>query len=620
MKKLNPFLLFLALFASFNGVSQDLIHRDQLDYTPNLSDIWGWTDGTKEYAIVGLRNGVSIVDVTNPDDVFEVQFIYGTSCTWRDIKTWGNYAYVTHDCVGQSAGLNIIDLSQLPDTVITYPWRTDGTIPNLVEAHNLYIDEFGFAYIAGHNIGNGGVIILDLNVTPTNPTVAGQYTSAYVHDCYVENNILYTGEIGIGKFAIVDVTNKANPVILAKYDTPGENSHNIWPSNNKNFVFTTDETVATNATVASFDISDLSDIKLLDEFNSTPSSVPHNVHVLDDYLIVSHYSHGVNILDAAQPDKLVEIAHYDTSPNYTGDNYNGCWGAYPFFPSGTVVASDQQTGLHVFTPEYKRAIHVRGTVYNAVTENVLFDAQVQIFESGNTHLVGTNLSGKFKEGYKNQGEVVVSVTKDGYYPWQNTYTLEHGDLIDLDIYLVPIVEPTDTIYAEIEVEQTSTICSEVSIEADTAFSCFVPYTSDFGSWMVDDAGCLTYTAFETTGSFLDTICMVVINEDGSESEATVVIVSISQNITSAFDNAFDNGEFTLLQNPVKDRLYIKSNLNKREELNFTVYNIGGHKMSETNLSGFNELLSIPLNDLPRGLYVVIIQAQNGIGTLKFMVQ
>jgi choice-of-anchor B domain-containing protein len=619
MKTLSLILLFIVAIG-FSGNAQDLILRDKLDYTPNLSDVWGWTDGNKEYAIVGLRNGVSIVDVTNPDDVFEVQFVFGTPCTWRDIKTWGHYAYVTHDCTGQSAGLNIIDLSQLPDTVITYPWRTDGTIPELVEAHNLYIDEFGFAYIAGHNIGNGGVIILDLNSQPTNPTVVGQYTSAYVHDCYVENNIMYTGEIGIGKFAVVDVSNKANPVILAKYDTPARNSHNIWPSNNKNFVFTTDETTSQNATVASFDISDLNDIKLLDQFNSTPSSVPHNVHVLDDYLIVSHYSHGVNIIDAAQPDKLVEIAHYDTSPGYEGVNYNGCWGAYPYFPSGTVVASDQQTGLHVFTPEYKRAIHVRGTVYNAFTENAIFDAKVKIEEQANIHFTQTNISGKFKEGYPKEGLVVVTVSKDGFFPWQNSYTLNHGDLIDLEIFLVPITAPSDTIYTEVEATQSATVCSNTSIDVDTAFSCFVPYNSDFGSWLVNEDGCLEYTAFENTGDFVDTVCLVVLNENGTETDAAVVIVSISQNITSNLENAFENGVFKLLQNPARDRLYIKSNLNRREDLNLSVYNISGMKMLETQLSGFNELLSLPIYDLQRGMYVLIIQAQNGIGTIKFMVQ
>ena len=37
--------------------------------TVRLNDIWGWTDPMtkKEYALVGLTNGVSFVDVSNPE-------------------------------------------------------------------------------------------------------------------------------------------------------------------------------------------------------------------------------------------------------------------------------------------------------------------------------------------------------------------------------------------------------------------------------------------------------------------------------------------------------------------------------------------------------------------------
>ena len=42
-----------------------------------------------------------------------------------------------------------------------------------------------------------------------------------------------------------------------------------------------------------------------------------------------------------------EIAYYDTSPDYEGGEFEGCWGAYPFLPSGLILATDQQTGLHI---------------------------------------------------------------------------------------------------------------------------------------------------------------------------------------------------------------------------------------------------------------------------------
>ena len=89
--------------------------RSHLQYDTDLNDIWGYVapDGS-EYAIVGLRNGVSIVDVSNPDDAVEVARIPGQNSTWRDIKTWGEYAYVTTDQSGTTEGLTVIDLTNLP--------------------------------------------------------------------------------------------------------------------------------------------------------------------------------------------------------------------------------------------------------------------------------------------------------------------------------------------------------------------------------------------------------------------------------------------------------------------------------------------------------------------------
>ena len=39
-------------------------------HNSDLSDIWGWSTGSNEYAIVGLNDGTSIVDVTNPQQKY----------------------------------------------------------------------------------------------------------------------------------------------------------------------------------------------------------------------------------------------------------------------------------------------------------------------------------------------------------------------------------------------------------------------------------------------------------------------------------------------------------------------------------------------------------------------
>ena len=100
---------------------------DQLEYSDDLNDIWGWTDpetGT-EYALVGLREGVSIVSLADRQNIVEVARIPGQASTWRDLKTWGSFAYVTTDQGGTTEGVTVIDLSNLPEEAPYYHWTPD---------------------------------------------------------------------------------------------------------------------------------------------------------------------------------------------------------------------------------------------------------------------------------------------------------------------------------------------------------------------------------------------------------------------------------------------------------------------------------------------------------------
>ena len=64
-----------------------------------------------------------------------------------------------------------------------------------------------------------------------------------------------------GFFAVVDVTNKANPLLLATQTTPTAFTHNTWLSDDHKTLFTTDEN--NYSFLGAFDISDLSNICLL---------------------------------------------------------------------------------------------------------------------------------------------------------------------------------------------------------------------------------------------------------------------------------------------------------------------------------------------------------------------
>ena len=346
MKKLYTALFIFCLGLSFVS-AQSLNFVGKKTYGFSISDVWGYVhpSGT-EYALVGTTSGMSIVDVsTDPTSPSEVQFVPKNSSVWQDVKVWENHAYMVVDVNGQ-AGLLIVDLSDLPNSVSSLTWdeNIDGIPFGLV--HNIFVDENGILYACGGDFANGGVAFLDLNPDPNDPTLVGTYTDDYVHDLYVKDNMLYTAEVYGGKFKVVNIADKENPAVLGSAFTPNDFTHNVWLSDDGNTLFTTDE--KEGAYVTAFDISDPSDINELDRLRTPNFSnvIPHNTFVLGDLLVTSYYTEGVWIFDASDPSNLTPLAQYDTSPS-SGGGFAGCWGVYPFLPSGRILATDSGQGLFV---------------------------------------------------------------------------------------------------------------------------------------------------------------------------------------------------------------------------------------------------------------------------------
>ena len=340
-------ILFSIQLFSQQSLNMDLVGN--LPYSQGTNDIWGYADGSSEYALVGTVTGFSVVDVTNPSNPIELFFIEGSSSTWRDIKTWGKYAYVTTEA---EDGLLIVDLSDLSGQTYVY------TQEFFLTSHNIYIDENGYAYIFGADTGNGGAIILDLTNDPMNPTIAGIFDDYYLHDGMVRGDTLWGSAIYAGVFSVIDVSDKSNPSIMSSYPTSCQFTHNAWISDDNNYLFTTDET--SGCYIGSYDVSDIYNIQEIDlvqewtgdgAYGQQEDVIPHNTHVFGDYLVTSYYTSGVTIIDASDPFNLIEVAYYDTSPS-SGGSFDGCWGAYPYLPSGLILATDQQEGLFVLHTPY----------------------------------------------------------------------------------------------------------------------------------------------------------------------------------------------------------------------------------------------------------------------------
>lgn len=431
-------LLFAFVIFLFNGHCQSLTFESNVTFSEDAADIWGYVDTSGvEYAVIGTRTATRIYSLEDPSNPIERAVIAGDATDWRDMKSFGNYIYSVQDVHGND-GLVVIDMSQAPNSITHTFWTptltVDGVTAQLEQCHNLYVDDAGYLYMAGTNIASGGVIICDINTSNGIPVYVGAADDRYAHDVYVRDSLMYASEIYAGIFSIYDITDRANPTLLGTQATGRDFTHNAWLSDDGNTLFTTDE--KSNAYVEAYDVSDPTDIVQLDRWRPTAGGtgvIPHNAHVLNDYLVISYYRDGVYILDAAQPDNLIEIAQYDTYGG-SGNGFNGCWGAFPFLPSGLVLASDIESGLYVLTPEYKRASYFRGQVRDAVNGNTIVGATINIVAHPDRSTTSDNF-GNFATGVVDSANFMIVTTATGYTSDTMYVDLHPGVNTERTIYL-----------------------------------------------------------------------------------------------------------------------------------------------------------------------------------------
>jgi choice-of-anchor B domain-containing protein len=355
-KSVAIFLMFVLNGIAISQVSQNMTllanwDDNTLPVHSGLvyNDIWGYAADGREYAILGSAQKVHFIDVTNPASLVHIAaFAGGASSVWRDMKTYGQYAYAVAD--QGTEGLMIFDLSNLPASVT----KVSQITTFFVRAHNIFIDtQTGRLYVAGANSAPNGIIVLDLNSDPANPTLLANVSlpGGYVHDVYVENNQAYCSHGGNG-LHVYNMTTPTTPVELGAitdYPESGYN-HSSWRSGN--YLVFADETHGRG--LKCVEVSDLSDMVITDIFRSTLlaptyiNSIVHNPFILGNYCFVSYYHEGVQVFDISNPNDVVRVAYYDTYPSNTNYNgYEGCWGVFPFLPSGRILGSDITNGLFV---------------------------------------------------------------------------------------------------------------------------------------------------------------------------------------------------------------------------------------------------------------------------------
>jgi len=419
----------MELLAKWNNTSLPKIDGDQL-----WSDIGGYYDSInkKEYAILLGNDSFYFFDITEPTQTKLVTVFngYSTKSINRDVEVCGHYAYFVSERSGSLGGLQILDLQYLPDSVHEVYRSNDLS----VQAHTVFIEAVSKRLYICQNSKKMGFSALDvLSIeNPEQPTFLaslqvpvnglGSPQFNQVHEMFSRNDTVYLSCYEAGLY-IMDLRNLSNQKLLSvinNYPQRGTN-HSSWLNEKGDKIMFTDENLGSPIKI--FDIKDISNPKQVVYFNSHPNALPHNAYWKNNMAVVSSYEDGVYVYDLTDPNNPKKHAYYDTyTLNADGifTGFHGCWGVWPYLPSGNIIASDISEGLFVLK------------VKNGVgTQNILKpETQISVFPNPARQLITLQLNNLKSTAeaviYNLQGQAILYQTVgEGNNPI-NTSNLKSG--------------------------------------------------------------------------------------------------------------------------------------------------------------------------------------------------
>jgi|GEM_PF-2723061 choice-of-anchor B domain-containing protein len=345
-------------FESENVQLKSWLPLGSLDGADSGNDCWGYVSPSgREYALMGTSSGTVIVEVTNPGNAQVVASLSGNNSLWRDIKTYGTYMY----CVSEGGGgIQVFNLADIDNGNV----QSQGSAGS-GSTHNVVIDtESGFLYRTG-GVADGMYIYSLAN--PASPVQVGSWTDRYIHDAQV---VTYTDGPFSGRqiafccagfsggwsdtgLTIVDVTNKSNPFVVSQtYYSNAAYSHQGWLSEDRKYFYLNDELDEQNyggtTTTRIINVENIENPSFVGTFTSGSTSIDHNLYTHNGYIFEANYRSGLRVFDATNPTNPTQYGFFDTYPSNDNASFNGLWNVYPYFPSGTVIGSDLESGLFVW--------------------------------------------------------------------------------------------------------------------------------------------------------------------------------------------------------------------------------------------------------------------------------
>jgi choice-of-anchor B domain-containing protein len=272
-----------------------------------------------------------------------------------NVKVRGDVLYAATT----SRGLLAFDISDAANARFLGQYLVDagrGSRESFFNVHNIYLSPRGdIVYAVNQSTSRSHLRLIDVS-DPSAPREAGRFSIEAggfyngPHDLNVIEQdgrlIAFVNYMREG-LVILDVTDPAAIVRLGSLKLDGAFSHSGWPFTIDGRLLYVHADEGPDQHLAVFDVSNLSEPRLVSRFETRDGISVHNVEVVDGIAYVSYYIDGLRVIDLRDPSSPHEIAHYDTVPaGSERDILQGAWGVH--VDSGRVFISDMEGGIFAF--------------------------------------------------------------------------------------------------------------------------------------------------------------------------------------------------------------------------------------------------------------------------------
>lgn len=311
----------------------------EVSYPPRSADVWVVGD----VALLARRTAGGVAIVSLDGTVREVGRYEAPGSTTVDVKGAGRVAYVGHDEAVEAAGrgaITVLDVSDpsAPAVLAEIPPEEAPSSHNLwLEGDRLYAAALGFRY-------------WDVS-DPSAPRLLGERrVPGSPHDVHVRDGFAYaalqpSGGVNAAGGRLMFARDDLFP--LAFEGWPGARTHSSWLHEDGVHLYVADE--VPNAPIRIYDVSVPDAPREVARYRPRLGATPHNFQVMDERIaLLSHYEHGIEVVDVSDPIEPRLIGFYDTRAGADdvdeGSGIHGAFGVH-WSESGTIAVGDIDRGL-----------------------------------------------------------------------------------------------------------------------------------------------------------------------------------------------------------------------------------------------------------------------------------